>query len=280
MSTRLCSGCSARRPCAGGRHQAQGVRTRPRPKAGSRGRAHTWGVDARVRGRPERPRPARGTAGPAPAPEGLRLRRPCGRLLGELARAQADSSALSHAREDLLVEAVPAARGPRVEAVRVPENRKAAPVLGRPVEQLRDPIPGSACGQAEVPLLGKRDVHDRERDLEEVEWPVLFEAPGPEGVADPCAEAEPVRIAERRVVGEAEALERGEIAVRINSQVVIALAAHGPGERLELTLLLVEAGLVLGGRVAPVQADFHPGGGDRLDYPRAQALVDLRGRSV
>src|SRR5881394_3781421 len=73
----------------------------------------------------------------------------------ELPRGQADAAPLAHRLDQLEVEPVPPARARPVEALRMPEDRECAAVLGRPVEEreharlrLRSREPG-------IPLLGE-----------------------------------------------------------------------------------------------------------------------------
>src|SRR5204863_136356 len=83
--------------------------------------------------------------------------------------------------------AVPAPSARRVEALGMPEDREAAAMLRRPVEQLEDA--GLRCGSGEtlVAILGERGVHNGQRHLHEVRGPVALEVPGTKGVRDPGA---------------------------------------------------------------------------------------------
>ena len=59
--------------------------------------------------------------------------------------------------------------------------------------------------------------------------------------------------------------------MRVDAEVVVALAGDGPGERLEPLLLRGETDRVVGGGVAPVQPDLGAGVEQRLDEARPQA---------
>ena len=67
--------------------------------------------------------------------------------------------------------------------------------------------------------------------------------------------------------------------MRIDAQVVIALALHRACQLLERLLLLAQPLRVLGRRVAPVQPDLGPARPERLDQARPQPVVRL-GRSA
>src|SRR5262249_41415811 len=54
---------------------------------------------------------------------------------GELPRGQTDAAPLADCVEQLEIEPVPTARAGPVEALRMPQDREAAPMLSRPVEE-------------------------------------------------------------------------------------------------------------------------------------------------
>src|SRR5262249_13488681 len=70
-------------------------------------------------------------------------------------------------------------------------------------------------------------------------------------------------------------LERAEIAVRVDAEIVVALAVHRAGEALELLLLVRDPLRVGGGRVTAVEPDLGLPLLERLDEPRPQPLVLL-----
>ena len=148
-------------------------------------------------------------------------------------------------------------------------------MLGRPVEQRQQAALGLLDREAEVARLGERDVHRRERDLDEVERAVVLEVPRPERVRDAGPEARRAAEAEARVVREAELGERREVRVRIDAEVVVALAVERRAEPLQLCLLLGDQRVVERGRVARVEADLGAEPEQRLDDARAQPVVRL-----
>src|SRR4051794_29248296 len=116
----------------------------------------------------------------------------------------------------------------------MPQQGEGAAELRCPVEQLHQLRLGSLCGETEVALLRERRVHRGEGDLDQVQRLFAFEVPGPEGPRDAGAEAEGVGKAQRRVVTQADLRERREVPVRIDAEVVVAMAGDRSGERLEL----------------------------------------------
>jgi len=156
----------------------------------------------------------------------------------------------------------------------VPEDREGTAVLGRPVEQPHDAPGRLPHGQSHVPL--ERRIHDRQRDFEKIQRLVTPEVPRAKRAGDPRAKADHVGQAERRVVGEAECRERRKVPMRVAPQVVVAMPSNRPRKRLQRGLLLAETLGVVGGRVAPVQADLGAHSAQRLHEPRAKTLVRLR----
>ena len=142
----------------------------------------------------------------------------------ELGGRNAAAAALLNTRQQPRIEAVPASRGGRVEAVRVPEDGECSAVLGRPVEQSHELGLGAFCRQSEVALIRERGVHRGERNLDEVEWLIPLEAPRPERAGDPGAKADRIRKPERRVVAKPRGREGGEIPVRVHAEVVVAVS--------------------------------------------------------
>src|SRR5262245_25498609 len=138
---------------------------------------------------------------------------PVGRRAGELPGGDTHAAPLPNGVEHLEVEPVPAAGARRVEPLRMPEDREAAPVLGRPVQEREDVPLGRSGGETLVPLLGERRVHHRQGHLDEVGRRVSLEIPGAERMGDPSAEAEGIGKTETRVVVEADPLERNEVAM-------------------------------------------------------------------
>src|SRR5207302_866382 len=126
---------------------------------------------------------------------------------------------------------------------------------------------------------GEGHGHGGERYLDELTGADAREVPRPEGVSDPGPESRLVREAEARVVLEARPLEVTEIAVGIETQEVVPLAADGTRDLFEPALLLREPLGIVGRGVATVQADLGSAG-KRLDEPRPQSLVRLRRRAV
>src|SRR5947209_18776985 len=98
---------------------------------------------------------------------------------GAVFRCHARSAARSHRVDDPVEEAVPAARGRRVEAVGVPEDRERRAVLGRLMEQPFELAPCRTRRQSEIAPFGQGYVHHRQRYLDEIERSLLFEIPWP-----------------------------------------------------------------------------------------------------
>src|SRR5262249_17121102 len=136
---------------------------------------------------------------------------------------------------------------------------------------------GAFGGGPEVPLLRERRVHRREWQLEDVGGGVALDVPRVERTRDAGAEADRIREAERRVVAKRKLRE---VSVRVDAEVVVAMAQQRARERLELRLLVGEAPRIVRRVVAPVQADLAAGVADRLDQPRPQLVVALRRRAV
>src|SRR5205823_11697347 len=90
-----------------------------------------------------------------------------GRVGRELGRGHADAASLADTVQQPRVEPVPAARGERVEAVRMPEDRERTAVCRRPVEQPGQARLGALRREPEIALLGEGRVHRRERDRSE-----------------------------------------------------------------------------------------------------------------
>ena len=92
----------------------------------------------------------------------------------------------------------------------------------------------------------------------------------------------PTRVgeAERRVVAEAEPAERDEIPVRVDAEVVVAMAGDLAREAFEQRLLGGELAHVLRREVAAVQADLGSRREQLLDELRAQPVVRLRRGAV
>ena len=147
-------------------------------------------------------------------------------LCRQLARREADAAALAHGVEQAQVEAVPALRGPRIEAVRVPEHREAAAVLGRPVEEREQTAPrprarrdrGTAPRRASRPSTAS-GISTRSSGRS------AATSHGRKGCAIPARKPGASGKPERRVVAEAEPGKRGEVRVRVDAEVVVALAA-------------------------------------------------------
>ncbi len=135
--------------------------------------------------------------------------------------------------------------------------------------------------QAEVALGRERDVHRRERHLDEVARRIPLEVPGAKRMRDAGAKAESVAEAERRVVREAGRLELGEIAVRVE-RAGSGTAGRGRGRRAPrgVSFSAHDPRWVVGGRVAAVEADLGAAVAQRLDEPRAQPFVRLDGGAV
>ncbi len=184
------------------------------------------------------------------------LREPSVRFLREAAGRDADAPVIANGSDEAKVEAVPAARDAAVEAVGVPEDGKAAAVRGRPPHQVEQVALRRGRREAEESLLAERHVHRGERDLDEAKRAVGRDVPGPERMRDPRTEAGRVGEPERRVEREPEPVERREVPMRVETEVVVPLAGHGTAERLERLLLLEEETRVVGRRVAPVQAEL------------------------
>src|SRR5439155_8222188 len=110
---------------------------------------------------------------------------------------------------------------------------EAPAVRFRPIEQRAKPRFPLPSAQVEVSLSGERHVHHRERHLDELPWSLALGVPRTERVRDSGPEPRRIAEAERRVVREARLLEVGEVALRVEPEEVVALAAHRPGELLE-----------------------------------------------
>src|SRR5204863_529317 len=110
--------------------------------------------------------------------------------------------------------------------------------------------------------------------------PVSLEIPGTKGMRDPRPEPNRVREPERAVVREAELLERRQVSMRVDAEVVVALAGDRACEPFELLLLGRERPGILRGGVAAVQAHLRACGLQRLHEARAEALVGLRSGPV
>src|SRR5213592_1932973 len=250
---------------AAGRAQARAVAgrapegARGAPRARARGRTPKTWLAPHVRDRPA----------------SVGSRQPLARLLRERTGLQARPTTSPHVLDQPAVEAVPAWQERRVVLLGVPEDREAAAVLGSPVEQRREPRPGLLDAEVQVALGGQRDVHRRERHLDQVVRRFPLEVPGPERMRDPGPESDRVAEAEGRVVGEASRLERAQVSVRVDAQEVVALALDRPGQRLEPLLLAREALGIVCGRVAAVEPDLGVSRLERLDEMRPQPLVGL-----
>ena len=145
----------------------------------------------------------------------------------------------------------------------------------RPVEQIEEAALGLCEREAQVPLLGQRRVHHGERDLDQIERTFRLEVPGAEGLRDAGSEARLVGVAERAVVLEPEPLENGQIAVRIEAQVVEAMPGYVPGQVAHALGFARQLARIFGGRVAAVQADLGVAREQRLDQLPAQLVVAL-----
>src|SRR3954468_5919080 len=193
----------------------------------------------------------------------------------DLPGGQTDAAPLAHGLDQLEVEPVPSARTRTVEALRMPEDRERASLLGRPVEKPEHARFRLLSREPGVPLLGERRIHHCERQLDEVGGAVACEVPGTERVRDAGAEAERIREAERRVVAEADSRERREVAVRIDAEVVVALPDQRPVELRQQRALAREPLEILGGEVTAVETDLRSGPEQRLHQLRPQPLVRL-----
>ena len=183
--------------------------------------------------------------------------------------------------EHAVVDAIPAARVLAAEAVGVPQDRHGSAHAGDPLEQLQRPLESLGRPQPQVALLGQRRVHHRERELDQVERPILAHVVGTVREREAGPQADGVAVALAGVVGEAEPLELGQGRVGVVAQVVEPHPRDGGArQQLEPRPLLGDALGPLRRRVARVQADLVPLRGDLGDDRRPQPVVGRRVGSV
>src|SRR5262249_37824014 len=108
---------------------------------------------------------------------------------GELPRGQTNAAPLAHGVDQLEIQPVPPARARPVEALRMPQDREAAAVLRRPVEQREHVRLRLGRREPGIPLLGERRIHHGERYLHQEGRLVALEVPWTERMRDAGAEA-------------------------------------------------------------------------------------------
>ena len=174
------------------------------PRAGARAPALRRARAARGRGAPAPRARARGRArtsrsgrSPHGRSESARSRQPRARLLGEGSSLQADAAPRAEPRRSTACTAGPSRAAAPSRTARSARARRSLRRSPRPSREAHACARPLRRRRVEVALFEERDVHRRERDLDEVARPLPDEIPGPERMGDPGAEAERSGEAER-----------------------------------------------------------------------------------